>query len=93
MERECPRCHKIEKSSSLTGKFISNRCSCGYIYNLDLEDEHLIFEKLKDISEMIEASDIKQYIRSVLQNGESVYQRLRRELLNLFYYFSLGGRY
>lgn len=88
MERECPRCHKIDKS--IGGKFIGNRCSCGYIYDLDLEDENLIFEKLKDISEMIEASDIKQYIRSVLQNGESVYQRLRRELLNLFYYFSIG---
>lgn len=89
MERICPRCHKIEKSSSLTGKFLTNRCSCGYIYELDLEDERLIFEKLKDIAEMIEASDIKQYIGRMLYNGESLYQRLRKELLNLFYYFSL----
>ncbi len=90
MERICPRCHKIEKSSSLTGDFITNRCECGYIYNLNLENEYLLVEKLKNISEMIEASNIQEYIRNILQNGESVYQRLCKEFLNAFFYVSHG---
>ena len=90
MERTCPRCHKIENSSLLTGRFVSNRCSCGYIYNLNLKEECLIVKKLKNISEMIENSDMEDYIKTVLHNGESVYQHLCKEFLNLFYYFSLN---